>query len=114
MLRIEEAFEYYRCWPGRYRVFSGLHCVNIQVTSSEKVNEEDGLPFPHADNGSGIIFVSTSVNPALVNMLRSLVPIRRSFRSSCARMYCVLHRLKACSSVIEPLSDWTLKYISII
>ncbi|EDP54655.1 conserved hypothetical protein [Aspergillus fumigatus A1163] len=28
-------------------------------------------------------------------------------------MNCLLHRLRACSSVIEPLSDWTLKYISI-
>ncbi|KGO77690.1 hypothetical protein PITC_071730 [Penicillium italicum] len=44
----------------------------------------------------------------------SFDPIRRSFLSSRARRYCVLHLLKACASVIEPLSDWTLKYISTI
>lgn len=62
-------------------------------------------PVDHADRGRGIIFVSTSTNPASVMRVLSFDPIRRSFLSSRARRYCVLHLLKACSSVIEPLSD---------
>ena len=70
------------------------------------------LPLDHAHRGSGIILASTSTRPAPVRRLFSRVPTRRSLVSSKEPINRVLHCLRAFWSVIEPLSDWTLKYIS--
>lgn len=63
-------------------------CVAISIgIPIARSTASGGLPLDHADKGRGIIFASTSTKPASSQMFRSLDPIRRSFRSSNARMY---------------------------
>lgn len=58
--------------------------------------------------------MSTSCKPAAVIRFASLGATLKSLRSSKARIYRLLHSRRACRSVMEPLSDCTLKYISAI
>lgn len=76
------------------------------------VTRGGNLPVGHAESGRGIILASTSVRPSAIRRFLNRVPTRRSFDDSKEPIYRVLHSLSACFSVIEPLSDWTLKYIS--
>lgn len=63
-------------------------CVAISIgIPIARSNASGNLPLDHADKGRGIIFASTSTKPASSQKFRSLDPIRRSFRSSNARMY---------------------------
>lgn len=91
-------------------------CILGSSTPAQRpANETDSenSPLDHAERGRGIILASISSKPPSRRRVFNRVPTRRSFVPSYDLMNCLLHRLRACSSVIEPLSDWTLKYISI-